>query len=275
MTRLKRRVCVPWNLPGAGATTAPGLSLWAGRLLLLFCLGGALSARAEPPCGCADVPAVVAHVRGAIVGLTAERARRSREFESFFQTLVEQGSAKSTRLTLGSGVVIDRTGIVLTSYHVVREAQRLSATVPGRGAVAAELVTFDEDVDLALLRLETRRDGYAALKIANVSGLSAGETVLALGSPLGLDTSVSVGVVSALGRALSGSAVSYRHSDLIQTDAAIHPGNSGGPLVNLKGEVVGINTAAVPAFAGIGFAVPAERARALVAKLPMRSERGK
>lgn len=242
-------------------------------ILLLISLGGAGSARAEEPCRCAEVPGLVARARGAVVGLTAERARRSREFESFFQALVEQDSSGRSRLTLGSGVVIESSGIVLTSYHVVRDAQRLSASVPGRGAVAASLVASDEKSDLALLRLVARPGGYSALRIASASGLSAGETVLALGSPLGLDASVSVGVVSALGRGLSGSGVTYRYSDLIQTDAAIHPGNSGGPLLNLRGEIVGINTAAVPAFAGLGFAVPAERAKALVAKSALQSGR--
>lgn len=268
---MKRRES--WRVPSRQLGLRRELrQVWVGAVAALLGLGGVGASRAEVPCGCASVPDLFASTRGAVVGLTADKGRRPREFESFFQVLVEQESSRRSRLTLGSGAVVDSRGIVLTSYHVVREAQRLSVAVPSVGVVAASLVVFDEKSDLALVRLESRAGGYAALEIARGAELRVGETVVALGSPLGLDASISVGVVSALGRGLTGAGLSYRYSDLIQTDAAIHPGNSGGPLLNLRGQIVGINTAVVPALAGLGFAVPAERARSLLARARLRTD---
>jgi len=155
---------------------------------------------------------------------------------------------------LGSGLIVDEKGLIATNHHVVGGAERISVTLSGGEVLTGEVVGSAKMVDLAVVRVT--RTGLAAATLGDSDALRMGQMVLAVGNPLGLagGPTVTCGVVSALRRNLYSEDV--RLEDLIQTDAAINPGNSGGPLANLKGEVVGINTAVVPFAQGIGFAIP-------------------
>ncbi len=168
----------------------------------------------------------------------------------------------------GSGVIISEQGYILTNNHVVEDATQLMVVLANGEEQEAVLVGSDRFADIAILKTEGSIPAIASL--GNSDTLSAGETVIAIGSPLGdLKNTVTVGVISATGRNLD-SGRGYQLNDMIQTDAAINQGNSGGPLVNLAGEVIGINTLVVrgsgsssTSAEGLGFAVPANTARAI------------
>ncbi len=163
----------------------------------------------------------------------------------------------------GSGVIVNaRSGLVLTNHHVIRGAQEIIVTLKDRRQFKAQLVGADPGTDIAVLRIEA--PNLNALRLGDSDVLNVGDFVLAIGNPFGLGQTVTSGIVSALGR--TGLNVDG-YEDFIQTDAAINPGNSGGALVNLRGELVGINTAIIgPAGGnvGIGFAVPTNIARAVM-----------
>lgn len=166
--------------------------------------------------------------------------------------------------SLGSGVIVDAGGYVLTNYHVVKDAVEIVVKLNDRRELVAEVVGTDERSDLALLKVEAR--DLPAVKIGDSRALKVGEWVMAIGSPFGFDHSVSVGVVSAKGRTLP----SETYVPFIQTDVAINPGNSGGPLINLDGEVVGINSqifSRTGGFMGLSFAIPIDVAMDVVSQL--------
>ena len=172
--------------------------------------------------------------------------------------------ARNGRGGAGSGVVIAPDGYVITNSHVVHGAETLEATVAGRDAVSASLVGADPDTDLALIRLNG--SGLSAATLGDSDKLRVGQLVVAIGNPLGLDATVTAGVVSALRRtlrSLTGSLI----EDVIQTDAALNPGNSGGALVDSRGRVIGINTAVIAGAQGLCFAVPVNTAKWVVPML--------
>ncbi len=177
---------------------------------------------------------------------------------------------------IGSGVIVDRRGYVLTNYHVMDRALSISITTyskAGPMVYDGKLVHSDARSDLAVVRILGATD-FPTAKLGSVASLDVGDWVLAIGSPLDLAQTVSFGIVSALRETVQIGGISYL--DMIQTDAHINKGNSGGPLVNIYGEVIGINTAIYTpngAFTGVGFAIPADHAKALLDELNIAPQR--
>jgi len=176
----------------------------------------------------------------------------------------------------GSGVIFDKSGYILTNNHVVGGADRVSVTLPDGRVYDARVIGTDPETDVGVIKIEPGRDAVPVANLGSSDALNIGDWVLALGNPLGLEFTVTAGIVSAKGRQLGivgrgGSADQRRSLEaFIQTDAAINPGNSGGPLVDLMGRVVGINTAIQSPtgyYSGAGFAIPIELARKVAGDL--------
>jgi S1-C subfamily serine protease len=177
----------------------------------------------------------------------------------------DQGSPFPERIGNGSGLVYDKQGHILTNYHVVAKADSIKVTFSTGQTVAAKVVGKDPLTDLAVLKLDSTQGlNLQPAPLGNSSQLRPGEWVLAVGSPLGFDHTVTLGIISALSRQVPDINANL---DFIQTDAAINPGNSGGPLVNLQGQVIGINTAIAGHGQNIGFAIPAQTLREVVPSL--------
>jgi S1-C subfamily serine protease len=195
---------------------------------------------------------VVEHAGPAVVGI--RRGGREHDPDNPF----------APALGSGSGVIVTPDGYLLTNDHVVRGASRLDAVLSDGTSIEARIVGEDPDTDLALLRLA--RGGLPAATLGDSQGLRVGQLVVAIGNPLGLQATVTAGVISALRRTLRG--VSGRLiEDVIQTDAALNPGNSGGALVDSAGRVIGITTAIIGGAQGICFAVPIDTAKWVVPEL--------
>jgi len=168
-------------------------------------------------------------------------------FDKFFG--IPKGDLKQK--SLGSGFIIDKEGYLLTNNHVVRDAEDILVTLSDENEYNAKIIGKDEDMDVALLKIDAKEDLPVA-KFGDSDALQIGEWVVAIGNPFGLEHTVTAGIVSAKWRTIG----QGPYNSFIQTDASINPGNSGGPLFNIKGEVVGINSAIVAEGQGIGFAIP-------------------
>lgn len=178
-------------------------------------------------------------------------------FSQFFQNMHRDREEVVQTTPLGSGIIIDSHGLVVTNYHVVQRAQTIEVRLWNGESYRGRLVGYDQPNDLALLQLEECRKPLQASSFAQANDLLLGETVISIGNPYGLEHSVSKGVLSAFNRSFSESGIEF--SDILQTDAAINPGNSGGPLINLDGDLIGINLAIRADAQGIGFAIPMAR----------------
>ena len=200
---------------------------------------------------------IVESVAPAVVNISAEAIVRAPDpfFGDFF-------SRRRRVQSLGSGFIVAANGVVVTNAHVIEGASRILVTTADGRELEADVLGSDRDADLAVLKVEA--EDLSAVSLGSSSDLLIGETVLALGNPLGLANTVTTGVLSARGRTVPGENGERLFTDFLQTDASINPGNSGGPLVNLDGEVIGINTAIVAGAEGIGFAIPADRANRIV-----------
>ncbi len=169
----------------------------------------------------------------------------------------------------GTGFVWDKSGLIVTNFHVIAGAHKLTVTLQDQSEYAAEVIGVAPEKDLAVLRIDDPPDDLATLPMGDSSELTVGRKVLAIGNPFGLDTTLTTGVVSALGREIQ-SPSNRKIRGVIQTDAAINPGNSGGPLLNSLGQLVGVNTAIYSpsgASAGIGFAIPVNTVKQVVPEL--------
>jgi S1-C subfamily serine protease len=164
--------------------------------------------------------------------------------------------------SLGSGVIVDEDGWIVTNWHVVRPASRITVVLDDGTKFDAQYVSGDEKNDLALLKIQPKKP-LTAVEIGGEGQTLLGETVIAIGNPFGFDHTVTRGVVSAKNR--SWPLDNPQFTDVLQTDAAINPGNSGGPLINVRGQLVGINMAILSEAQGIGFAIPASRVANLLA----------
>ncbi|NUQ49447.1 MAG: trypsin-like peptidase domain-containing protein, partial [Phycisphaerae bacterium] len=200
--------------------------------------------------------------RDAVVNISTARVVRVRSlgardiFDDIFD--FRRPATTQRRVTsVGSGVVIHRDGYVVTNAHVVAQTSDIVVTFANGAAAAAQVVAADPAHDLAVLRVQTR-EPLSAITLGQSDDIMVGETVVAIGNPLGLGHSVTTGIVSAVGRELRYSD-SLVYSDLIQTDAAINPGNSGGPLLNVLGQMIGITTAIRGDAQNVGFAIPVDK----------------
>src|SRR5499425_1497678 len=184
-------------------------------------------------------------------------------FKQFFGQDSPSGRPEFRRPGLGSGVIFDKRGLILTNFHVIKGADEITVKMADKREYTGQVVGTDPKTDLAVVRFTPDRELTVAT-LGNSDNLHVGEWAIAIGNPFGLDQTVTVGVISATGRLDMGAAT---YENFIQTDASINPGNSGGPLLNLKGEVVGINTAIVAAGQGIGFAIPINMVKRVVDQL--------
>jgi S1-C subfamily serine protease len=174
---------------------------------------------------------------------------------------------------LGSGFVIDKTGHIVTNYHVVRDAGQVTVSFSNRDTVRATVVGTDPSTDLAVLRVDTAASALTPLSLGNSDAVRVGDPVVAIGNPFGLDRTATSGIVSALQRLIR-APNQFTIDHVIQTDAPINPGNSGGPLLNARGQVIGVNTqietgtgTSATGNVGIGFAVPSNTVKDVVAQI--------
>jgi serine protease Do len=190
------------------------------------------------------------------------KARRSSGLQDLYPWIDEPPSRPAS---LGSGVILDADGTIVTNHHVIRGAEAILVALADGQEHPARVIGSDEETDIGILRI--RAEGLVPARLGDSDRLEVGEWVVAIGNPFGLSHTVTAGIVSAKGRTArdvpSGPAKNYTWN-FFQTDASINPGNSGGPLINVSGEVVGINTAIVARGAGIGFAIPINMVKELV-----------
>jgi S1-C subfamily serine protease len=220
--------------------------------------------------------AAVAAIEKVIPSVVNIATARVVEYNDFYQDLLRQfynwqGSVPQHEElnSIGSGVIIDENGYVLTNMHVVRRASRVQVKLwDGRVYDAEPVILVTPHSDVAVLKLRCQPgEKFQAIQFANDDDLLLGETVLALGDPYGLGDSVSRGILSSKNRRPSSGNEPLNVQDWLQTDAAINPGNSGGPLIDLRGQLIGINVAIYPESHGIGFAIPIRQVSAALSQL--------
>jgi S1-C subfamily serine protease len=221
------------------------------------------------------VTAAVNRVGPAVVRIDTERtiARRVDPFfddpifrDFFGDRLIPQVPQQERLRGQGSGFIIDKSGILLTNAHVVDNADKVSVTLKDGRTFPGKVQGVDEVTDLAVVKISGSNDLPVA-PLGDSNSVQVGDWAIAVGNPLGLDNTVTLGIVSTLKRSSAAVGIPDKRLDFIQTDAAINPGNSGGPLVNQQGEVIGINTAIRADAMGIGFAIPIDKAKAISAQL--------
>lgn len=188
-----------------------------------------------------------------------EDDRMKEFFDRFFG---QQPDRNFKQRSLGSGFIVDKEGYVVTNNHVIENADEIQVILKDEKVYEAKIIGRDANTDIALIKIQSD-DNFAVVKLGDSDALKIGQWVVAIGNPFGLENTVTAGIVSAKGRIIK----SGPYDDYIQTDASINPGNSGGPLLNMNGEVVGINTMFFAGGRGIGFAIPVNMAKNVVAQL--------
>lgn len=219
----------------------------------------------------------IARVMPSVVNIGTENVVEYRDdpFENLFREFFDpyhRRRERSNPFSLGSGVIIDEDGYILTNLHVVQRARRIQVKLSdeaGGGEYEVEPILGTPLTDVALLKIIPKKPGekFTAVKFASDDDLLLGETVIALGNPFGLGGSVSRGILSAKRRAAPKDGEPLAVPNWLQTDASINPGNSGGPLINLRGELIGLNVAIAAQGQGIGFAIPIKQLREAVADI--------
>jgi S1-C subfamily serine protease len=183
------------------------------------------------------------------------------EHDFFLNVIPRQGA--------GSGSVIDARGYILTNHHVIEDARKLEVTLANGKKYNAKLVGADPDTDVAVIKIDARREDLVLIPMGSSDNLKVGQKVIAIGNPFGLGQTLTTGVISSIGRTIRSSG-GTQVEDVIQTDASINPGNSGGPLIDSSGKMIGINTAIFSptgASVGIGFAIPIDVAKRVINEL--------
>ncbi len=221
------------------------------------------------------VTAAVNRVGSAVVRIDTERTITRRGSDPFFDDPVFrrffgngfQGQLPPEQLRgLGSGFIIDKSGLILTNAHVVDKADKVTVRLKDGRSFEGKVQGADEVTDLAVVKINAGGDLPVA-PLGSSNNVQVGDWAIAVGNPLGLDNTVTLGIVSTLRRSSAEVRIPDKRLEFIQTDAAINPGNSGGPLLNGQGEVIGINTAIRGDAMGIGFAIPIDKAKTVAAKL--------
>ena len=227
------------------------------------------------------VTAAVERVGAAVVRIDTERTitRRVQPFpfdDPFFERFFGNDDAlrrqmpreRQERLSgLGSGFIYDREGLVLTNAHVVDRADRVTVTLKDGREFDGTVLGTDDVTDLAVVKIAAQGQNLPVAPLGNSADLRVGDWAIAVGNPLGLDNTVTLGIISTLKRSSLQAGIPSKRLEFIQTDAAINPGNSGGPLLDEDGRVIGINTAIRPDAMGIGFAIPIDKAKEIQASL--------
>jgi S1-C subfamily serine protease len=221
------------------------------------------------------VTAAVNRVGSAVVRIDTERTITRRGSDPFFDDPVFrrffgngfQGQLPREQLRgLGSGFIIDKSGLILTNAHVVDKADKVTVRLKDGRSFEGKVQGADEVTDLAVVKINAGGDLPVA-PLGSSNNVQVGDWAIAVGNPLGLDNTVTLGIVSTLRRSSAEVRIPDKRLEFIQTDAAINPGNSGGPLLNGQGEVIGINTAIRGDAMGIGFAIPIDKAKTVAAQL--------
>jgi serine protease Do len=226
-----------------------------------------------------DIPTLFREVSPSVVNISTTQVVRFNRprmrspfgqqdpFEDFWNNFFGNMPREQKRRSLGSGFIVSEDGYILTNAHVVEKADEITVNLLDKEEFKAQVVGTDSKTDIALIKIASGKK-LPFVHLGDSEKLAIGEWVLAIGNPFGLGHTVTAGIVSAKGRIIG----SGPYDDFIQTDASINPGNSGGPLFNLKGEVVGINTAIIQGGQGIGFATPIHLAKSVLGQL---KEKGK
>ncbi len=259
-------------------------TLWAIGLLLLGCLAGWFvfyhfgniiglpERRYGPPRqvvipftgGAKDFSGIVKAVSPSVVNISSQRLVRSGDTHEGMGPF-SSGPRMLSEQSLGSGVIVSPDGYIITNYHVIEDSENITVTLLDNRDFDGRIIGTDPKSDIALLKIDA--SGLPAIIWGDSDAIEPGQFVLAIGNPFSLSHTITMGIISAVGRANVGIA---DYEDFIQTDAAINPGNSGGPLVNVDGQVIGINTAIFSksgGYQGIGFAVPSNMAREIMEQL--------
>ncbi len=240
-------------------STSRFLAAWpfvALSILLLATPGAAQPLRSFAPLVKAQLPRVV-HIKTGTDRSTQQQRQQQRERFGPFQP-PEFYSGR------GTGFIIDASGLIVTNYHVVEGTERVDVVLSNEKTYRAEVIGTDQRTDLALVKIDA--EGLIAVEFGDSNAVEVGDWVIAIGDPLGLNYSVTAGIISAKGRNIF-DAENTAYGEFLQTDAAINPGNSGGPLFNLDGKVIGVNTAISSRGQGIGFAVPSNLVVEIVQQL--------
>jgi len=240
----------------------PALSACRPSWFLVTCLCALLSASPRSKASELRRTAIVRAVAGArnsIVNIHGQKTLNA-SFDEF-------GNPESSRQVngMGTGVVIDTRGYILTNHHVVQGVRRIHVTLASGKTYFARLISYDPKTDLAVIKIDAGRR-LPVIKVGTSSDLMTGEEVIAVGNAYGYEHTVTRGIISALHRTVQVSDT-QQYEDLIQTDASINPGNSGGPLLNIDGEMIGVNVAVRAGAQGIGFAIPVNRALEVAGRL--------
>ena len=219
------------------------------------------------------VTQVVNNVGSAVVRINASRTVKTQVpetfndpfFRRFFGSQIPSLPDSQLQRGTGSGFIVSSDGLILTNAHVVDGADRVTVTLKDGRTIDGEVMGKDDLTDMAVVKIATEE--LPTVEFGDSDALQIGEWAIAIGNPLGLDNTVTTGIVSGTGRNSAQVGVGDKRIDFIQTDAAINPGNSGGPLLNSKGEVIGINTAIIRNAQGLGFAIPINAARDIAEQL--------
>ncbi|HCU25080.1 MAG TPA: peptidase [Deltaproteobacteria bacterium] len=204
-------------------------------------------------------------VQAAVVNISTSKTVRASRFPGYPQDFFERfqrGTPAYRQNSLGSGFILNKDGYILTNNHVISGADQIQVKLSDGRTFDAQVVGSDPKTDISVIKIDAH-DSLPVVYLGNSDALEIGDWVLAIGNPFGLTQTVTAGIVSAKGRVIGAGP----YDDFIQTDASINPGNSGGPLFNLRGEVVGINTAVVASGQGLGFAIPINMVKAVIPQL--------